>query len=57
MTTISTIENDPARGQPVLAGATLLRTEPAATQATDSRGLDAAERISGRLYLYGTDRL
>ena len=28
MTTISTIENDPARGQPVLAGATLLRTEP-----------------------------
>jgi len=28
MTTISTIENDPARGQPVPAGATLLRTEP-----------------------------
>src|SRR5260370_1631415 len=28
MTTISTIENDPARSQPVLTGAALLRTEP-----------------------------
>src|SRR5437879_5197921 len=28
MTTISTIENDPVRGPPVLAGAALLRTEP-----------------------------
>jgi uracil-DNA glycosylase family 4 len=28
MTTTSTIENDPAGGQPILAGAALLRTEP-----------------------------